>query len=241
MTATIEYTAVREQPTIAMLQASSLTSAVQQALERMIKLGELAPGDKLNEASLAERLGVSRGPVREAFRMLEEAGLLTLKKNRGVYVRQVPLEEALEIYELRAMMEAQVGALLATSASAEQIAALRTLLESMESAVAASDAPLYFQLNVEFHETLVSFAGNKKMLLLYRRLTRELDLFRRRNLSQQALLSNSIQEHREVLAAIASRDPERAAQTLRRHVLQSRDRTAQSQTQGDTAPDGAQA
>ena len=229
-----------ERPTIAMLQASSLTSAVQQALERMITLGELAPGDKLNEASLAERLGVSRGPVREAFRMLEEAGLLTLKKNRGVYVRQVPLDEALEIYALRAMMEAEVGALLAVKASAEQIAALQTLLDSMEAAVAASDAPLYFQLNVEFHETLVSFAGNKKMSLLYRRLTRELDLFRRRNLSEQALLSNSIQEHREVLAAIASRDPERAAQTLRSHVLQSRERTAQSQAQAGTARDEPQ-
>ncbi len=229
-----------EQPTIAMLQASSLTSAVQQALERMITLGELAPGDKLNEAALAERLGVSRGPVREAFRMLEEAGLLTLKKNRGVYVRQVPLDEALEIYELRAMMEAEVGALLASRASAEQIAALQTLLDSMEAAVAASDAPLYFQLNVEFHETLVSFAGNKKMSLLYRRLTRELDLFRRRNLSQQALLSSSIEEHRDVLAAIEARDPQRAAQTLRRHVLQSRERTAQSQAQSDAVEDGAQ-
>ena len=223
-----------------MLQASSLTSAVQQALERMITLGELAPGDKLNEAALAERLGVSRGPVREAFRMLEEAGLLTLKKNRGVYVRQVPLDEALEIYELRAMMEAEVGALLASRASAEQIAALQTLLDSMEAAVAASDAPLYFQLNVEFHETLVSFAGNKKMSLLYRRLTRELDLFRRRNLSQQALLSSSIEEHRDVLAAIEARDPQRAAQTLRRHVLQSRERTAQSQVQSDAVEDGAQ-
>jgi phosphonate utilization transcriptional regulator len=222
-----------------MLQTSSLTSAVQQALERMITIGELAPGDKLNEATLAERLGVSRGPVREAFRMLEEAGLLTLKKNRGVYVRQVPLDEALEIYDLRAMMEAEVGALLAINATAEQIAALQTMLSSMEAAVAASDAPLYFQLNVEFHETLVSFAGNKKMFLLYRRLTRELDLFRRRNLSQQALLSNSIQEHREVLAAIASRDPERAAQTLRRHVLNSRERTAQSQSLSDDAHDGA--
>ena len=229
-----------EQPTIAMLQASSLTSAVQQALERMITLGELAPGDKLNEAALAERLGVSRGPVREAFRMLEEAGLLTLKKNRGVYVRQVPLDEALEIYELRAMMEAEVGALLASRASAEQIAALQTLLDSMEAAVAASDAPLYFQLNVEFHETLVSFAGNKKMSLLYRRLTRELDLFRRRNLSQQALLSSSIEEHRDVLTAIEARDPQRAAQTLRRHVLQSRERTAQSQAQSDAVEDGAQ-
>jgi phosphonate utilization transcriptional regulator len=228
-----------EQPTIAMLQTSSLTSAVQQALERMITIGELAPGDKLNEATLAERLGVSRGPVREAFRMLEEAGLLTLKKNRGVYVRQVPLDEALEIYDLRAMMEAEVGALLAINATAEQIAALQTMLSSMEAAVAASDAPLYFQLNVEFHETLVSFAGNKKMFLLYRRLTRELDLFRRRNLSQQALLSNSIQEHREVLAAIASRDPERAAHTLRRHVRNSRERTAQSQSLSDDARDGA--
>ena len=206
----------------------------------MITLGELAPGDKLNEAALAERLGVSRGPVREAFRMLEEAGLLTLKKNRGVYVRQVPLDEALEIYELRAMMEAEVGALLASRASAEQIAALQTLLDSMEAAVAASDAPLYFQLNVEFHETLVSFAGNKKMSLLYRRLTRELDLFRRRNLSQQALLSSSIEEHRDVLAAIEARDPQRAAQTLRRHVLQSRERTAQSQVQSDAVEDGAQ-
>ena len=109
------------QPTIAMLQTSSLTSAVQQALERMITLGELGPGDKLNEAALAERLGVSRGPVREAFRVLEEAGLLTLKKNRGVFVRQIPLHEALEIYELRAMMEAHVGATLAAQAIATKL------------------------------------------------------------------------------------------------------------------------
>ena len=126
------------QPTIAMLQTSSLTSAVQQALERMITLGELGPGDKLNEAALAERLGVSRGPVREAFRVLEEAGLLTLKKNRGVFVRQIPLHEALEIYELRAMMEAHVGAVLAEAASEEQLASLQAMIDSMERAVQAA-------------------------------------------------------------------------------------------------------
>jgi DNA-binding transcriptional MocR family regulator len=85
--------------TIAMLRASSLASAVQQEIERMIFTGELGPGDKLTEAFLAERLGVSRGPVREAFRVLEEAGLLQLEKNRGVFVRQIPIEEALEIFE----------------------------------------------------------------------------------------------------------------------------------------------
>ncbi|NBX15433.1 MAG: GntR family transcriptional regulator, partial [Betaproteobacteria bacterium] len=83
--------------TIAMLQTNSLTGAVQQEIERLINAGELGPGDKLTEAVMAERLGVSRGPVREAFRVLEEAGLVRLEKNRGVFVRQVPLEEALEI------------------------------------------------------------------------------------------------------------------------------------------------
>ena len=219
-------------PTIAMLQTSSLTSAVQQALERMITLGELGPGDKLNEAALAERLGVSRGPVREAFRVLEEAGLLTLKKNRGVYVRQIPLQEALEIYELRAMMEAHVGAVLAESASEEQLNSLQTMIDSMEQAVQAQDSALYYRLNVEFHETMVSFAGNRKLYLLYRRLTRELALFRRRNLAAQSLLTGSIQEYREVLAAIRSRNTQLAADTLRRHVQQSRERTARS---GDAA------
>ena len=112
--------------TIAMLRASSLASAVQQEIERMIFTGELGPGDKLTEAFLAERLSVSRGPVREAFRVLEEAGLLQLEKNRGVFVRQIPIEEALEIFELRAMMEAHVGATLAQNASPTQICLLYT-------------------------------------------------------------------------------------------------------------------
>ena len=79
-------------PTIALLQSSSLTSVVQQEIERRILQGELAPGAKLIEAELAAGLGVSRGPVREAFRMLEEAGLVRQEKNRGAFVRSIPLD-----------------------------------------------------------------------------------------------------------------------------------------------------
>ncbi len=75
-------------PTIALLQSNSLPSVVQQEIERMILAGELAPGAKLNEACAGRTLGVSRGPVREAFRMLEEAGLVRQEKNRGVFVRE---------------------------------------------------------------------------------------------------------------------------------------------------------
>ncbi len=211
--------------TIAMLRNSSLTSAVQQEIERMIFAGELGPGDKLTEASLADRLGVSRGPVREAFRVLEEAGLLQLEKNRGVFVRQIPIEEVLEIFELRAMMEAHVGAKLARNATEAQVRELTNLVVQMESAVAVDDEPLYYRLNVEFHERMVAFTGNRKLLLLYRKLTRELSLFRRRNLSEQALLLVSVAEHRAMVEAIASGDAGRAAESLRQHVIMSRERT----------------
>ena len=218
-------------PTIDTLQKSSLTGAVQLEIERLIHSGELAPGDKLTEIALAERLGVSRGPVREAFRVLEEAGLVQLEKNRGVFVREVSLQEALEIFDLRAMMEAHVVATLAVRASAVQIQALQGLIDSMEQAFLQHDYALYHVLNVEFHETMVSFAVNQKLISIYRRLTRELGLFRRRNLTQHALLLASIQEHRDILAAIRSSDPLKASEALRQHVLLSRERTERNHPQ----------
>jgi len=208
--------------TIAMLQKHSLTGAVQQEIERLINSGELGPGDKLTEASIAEKLGVSRGPVREAFRVLEEAGL---EKNRGVYVRQIPLEEALEIFDLRAMMEAHVGSTLATNATEQQLSYLKSLVLQMESAVKTEDEATYYRLNIEFHEAMVSYAGNQKLISLYRKLTRELSLFRRRNFSDHALLVTSVNEHRDILEAIGSRNGVKAAEALRQHVLMSRERT----------------
>src|SRR5262245_43228518 len=90
---------------IELLQSHSLTTLVQHELERRSLAGELAPGDKLNEADIAGALNVSRGPVREAFRALEQAGLVRTEKNRGVFVRQVSIREADEIYEVRAGLD----------------------------------------------------------------------------------------------------------------------------------------
>src|SRR5688572_719934 len=106
---------------IELVRQESLTSLVQREIERRILGGELAPGGKLNEAELAVAMGVSRGPVREAFRALEQAGLVHTQKNRGVFVRQVSLEEANEIYEVRAALERQIGSLAAKNATREQL------------------------------------------------------------------------------------------------------------------------
>jgi DNA-binding GntR family transcriptional regulator len=161
-------------PTIALLRANSLATAAQQEIERMILEGEIAPGAKLAEAWLSERLGVSRGPIREAFRMLEEVGLVRQEKNRGVFVRDIPHEEAAEIYDLRAAMDELVGRRLAVAITPTQMKALRGIADRMEQAVKADDRDGYHMLNLQFHDRLVEFAGNRKMAAIYGKLVKEL-------------------------------------------------------------------
>ena len=120
-------------PTIALLQTSSLTTVVQQEIERAILVGEYAPGTKLIEATLATKMGVSRGPVREAFRMLDEAGLVRTEKNRGVFVRDIPMDEAVEIFDLRAAMDELVGRKLAANITPEQLKEIKSLVEKARS------------------------------------------------------------------------------------------------------------
>src|SRR3954469_12668948 len=127
-------------PTIALLQSSSLTTVVQQEIERAILQGEYEPGSKLIEAALAQKMGVSRGPIREAFRMLEEAGLVRNEKNRGVFVRDIPIEEAVEIFDLRAAMDELVGRKLAKDIKTVELKEIKGLVDSMEKAVKAEDA-----------------------------------------------------------------------------------------------------
>lgn len=215
-------------PTIALLQTSSLTTVVQQEIERAILQGEYAPGSKLIEAALAEKMGVSRGPVREAFRMLEEAGLVRNEKNRGVFVRDIPIAEAVEIFDLRAVMDQLVGRKLAQGITPPQQKELKGLVDSMEKAVKTKDAHNYHLLNLRFHDRLVEMAGNSKLTAIYRKLIKELSLFRRLNLADGWLLPVSVNEHRQIIKAIASGDQDAAGRALFDHAMDSKKRTMEN-------------
>ena len=218
--------------TIALLQSSSLPMLVQKELERMILAGDLAVGAKLNEVAIAERLGVSRGPVREAFRALEESGLVRLEKNRGVFVRQISIEEADEIYEVRAALDEWVGRRLAQIASADQLKELKAIVERMDRAAAKNDLDAWHALNLEFHDRLVEYAGNAKLLAVYRRLVNELKLFRRQTLAQRGSLPVFGREHRDIVIKIASGNGAAAGKALRDHVMGSRERMHRSRSVG---------
>ena len=227
---------IARHPTIALLQTSSLASVVQSELERLILAGELAPGARLTEVTLAARLGVSRGPLREAFRMLEEAGLVRIEKNRGVFVRHVPIDEALEIFDLRAAMDELVGRRLAEQITPAQLREIRGMVEQMEQAVKLKDAAGYHVLNLKFHDRLVELAGNAKLTAIYRKLIKELSLFRRLNLEDAKLIPVSVQEHRQIAKAIASGNPEAAGRAMYEHVIASKARTIQNNPRARPAP-----
>jgi phosphonate utilization transcriptional regulator len=207
------------------LREQSLNTLVRQEIERQIVSGTLAAGAKLNEMDFSSALGVSRGPVREAFRALEQAGLVRTEKNRGVFVREISLEEADEIYEVRAALEGMIGRLAAQRRTAAQLAGLRALLKRMRAVSREREADAYLPLNLEFHDALAEAAGNAALAANYRRVANELKLLRREMLRHDAEnITRSTREHEAIVEAIAAADADTASRLLLEHALGSRDR-----------------
>jgi phosphonate utilization transcriptional regulator len=210
---------------IELIQSHSLNTLVERELERRIVSGEIAPGEKLNEADIANELNVSRSPVREAFRSLEQVGLVRLEKNRGVFVRQLTLAEADEIYEIRASLDALIGQLAAERITPQQVDDLRDLLKRMQKAARARSVAEYYPLNVGFHDLVAQIAGNRALLAIYRRLVNELHLYRRETLARGPdSFPISTREHAEIVDLLAKGDSEGAARLLYLHAMESRQR-----------------
>jgi DNA-binding GntR family transcriptional regulator len=210
---------------IEVLREHSLATLAQQELERRIVSGEIAAGAKLNEVELATALGISRGPVREAFSALAQAGLVRVEKNRGVFVRQVSVEEANEFYEVRAALEGLIGQLAARRISIDEIEQLRSVVRRMHQIQKGRRADEYFALNVEFHDLLARAARNHALLAHYRGVVNQLDLYRRATIEHGVdNIPQSTQEHQAIIEAVAARDEQRAQALLVEHVLVSRAR-----------------
>ena len=204
--------------------AGSLSLRVYAAIEEMIMSGELRGGDRVNEIALSEAFGTSRGPLREACRALTQEGLLVAIPNRGVFVRELDLKEALEVYDIRAELDGLIGRQVAICANDDELDSLRTLARRMEEAAAAGDLARYYPLNLEFHDKLLIYARNSRLKRLYQSLIKELHLFRRKGLLHGGSMRISNEEHGRIVAAIESRDPIEAGLTMRNHVLAAKHR-----------------
>ena len=200
-------------------RSQSLSAIVSTELERMILSGELKAGERLNEQTLATRLGVSRGPVREATRALARAGLVTVVANQGVFVRQIGFNEALEIYDVRSVVFGFVCRRLAECLSTEQHKELTALIAEMDEAIAAADSTSYYTVNLRFHDRIMTFAGHERAKRVYESLINETHLFRQRSLGAKSSMTESNDEHKALLTAIAGGDGERARKLGAEHSL----------------------
>jgi phosphonate utilization transcriptional regulator len=203
---------------LSLLQEHSLTSVLKTELERLIFEGRIKVGERINESTLAAQFKTSRGPLREALRALGEQGLISFTRNRGAFVREVSLEEADELYDLRAALDDEVGRKIAGRLDAGQIGTLEKCVTSMDTYIKAHDIKRYYETNLRFHDLLLLYAGNKQLADVYRWVVQGLHLFRLRGLYSDGAAEMSNAEHVLILKAVQVGDAETAGHTLRSHI-----------------------
>jgi DNA-binding GntR family transcriptional regulator len=202
---------------IALRRTQSLAAIVHREVERMILSGELRPGDRINEQALAGRLGVSRGPIREALRSIERGGLLTSVVNQGVFVREIADDEAVEIYDVRAVVFGFICERLAGRLTKDQKQTLDRLVGEMDGAIERSDSASYYRLNLKFHDTILDFAEHGRAKQIYESLIKETHLLRQSALSSPERMRESNDEHAAIVAALTAGDGEAARRLAEQH------------------------
>ena len=213
---------------IALRRRKSLTTLVSEEIERLIVVGEIQPGDRINEQRLADQLNVNRGVLREARSGLIRSGLLKSVPNKGVFVRIISNEELYENSEMREGITGficQRAAIKATDADKEQ---LRDLVSQMAEAVATEDSSRYDNCNTRFHEALMEIAGHKAASGFYHDLIRQSHLTRRIELTKKRKMEASNIEHSAIVDAIMKSDDQRAREAGERHVRNGRNRWIES-------------
>ncbi|WP_410640834.1 GntR family transcriptional regulator [Amycolatopsis sp. lyj-346] len=197
---------------------------VREELRERILTGRLRPGDRLVERELAEDLGVSRVPVREAIRSLEAEGFLVVQSPRRVVVRQLARVDVEELFDVREALEGLAAGLAAERAGAAELTRLERVLAEAARATARGDAARITVLNSRFHDEIVAIAGNALLSTMLQPLEGRL----RWLTSQNEHWAELLDEHRRLYDAIASRDADRAKVSAVDHVRVNREVTLRS-------------
>jgi DNA-binding GntR family transcriptional regulator len=204
-------------------------SLVDEAFERIanaIVVGEIEPGERILEASLARQLGISRGVLREAMQRLEGLKLVTRTSNIGVRVVGLSEQDLFELYTMREALEGMAVRLAATNITDDEIKALKALLHRHGQSKDLQQGDGYYQYfaDEDFHVFLARASRNSRLeRLLCNELFFQLRLYRYRSSSRQGRAKDAFAEHQEVVDAIAARDPDRAEAAIRTHLRHARE------------------
>lgn len=195
------------------------STELREDIEEMIAVGELTPGQHLDETELAARFDVSRTPIREALIQLASMGVVVIRPRRGAIVADLGPQQLVEMFEVMSELEATCGRLAARRMTVEEQQALQAAHQACKEALEAQEPDAYYYKNEAFHEAIYAGSHNQFLIEQARSLYRRLRPYRRLQLRVRNRLSNSYAEHDGVVQAILAGDGEKAAQLLREHVM----------------------
>lgn len=196
------------------VQRSKLGNQVLRILQEMIANHRFQPGTRINVEELSRELGVSRTPLWEAVHRLEQEGLLVRVQNRGVFIAELTLEQALDLYAVRMILEASAARLAAVRIGPEGLARMEEQLRNQETILATRDLIAYSRSDFEFHAVVYEACGNPYLRELLERTKAKM---RPVNLHIEKILEGLYRDHQQLLEALRAHDPDRAEQVFRAH------------------------
>ncbi|MGE0718150.1 MAG: GntR family transcriptional regulator [Alphaproteobacteria bacterium] len=198
----------------------SLVEQVAERISAAICAGTLPAGERLVETPLADRLGVSRGPVREALRILETEGLVRTTKGRGTFVVRPSVDEVEQMVMMRAMLEGLAARLVTAAADPGVLGRLRELHDRIIARARAEDFPTWRELNWRFHELLCESAGNALLLKSWLGMRNLVRVYLHQNRAYETGFRQIVAHHEAFMAVLESGDPDEAEQLLRSVLLE---------------------
>jgi len=203
---------------VAPIPGVTLAESLRQQLEGAIAAGLLEPGSRLDEQEIAQRFGVSRTPVREAFRLLAANNLVELRGRQGATVRAIKAEALIEMFQVMAELEGLCARLAARRVSPTWESEISEIHQRLVQAGESRDINLFYDVNQEFHEAIYEASRNAFLADQTRKLRNQVAAYRRRVTRMPNRIADTVREHEAIMQAILAHDPERAHSTMRDHV-----------------------
>ncbi|WP_150696306.1 GntR family transcriptional regulator [Pandoraea terrae] len=210
-------------PSFPKIGRQRLHDAVVEHMRALIIEGVLAPGVKLNERMLCETLGVSRTPLREAFKVLCAEGLIDIAPNRGATVTRMSETEIRETFELMGGLEALSGELACERITSAEVAEIKAIHYAMVACRLRNDLPGYYAHNREIHDRISLAARNSALREMYVLVNRRLQALRFRSNHRKQKWDTALADHEEMIKALELRDGAMMGAILRKHLLDKRD------------------
>ena len=195
-----------------------LRDVVFNTLRKAILTGELRPGERLMEIHLANRLGVSRTPIREAIRKLELEGLVTMIPRRGAEVAQITEKSMKDVLEVRRALDALCAELACDRISEEEMGKLEEACAGFEKATRTGDTTAIAKADVALHDIIVSATGNRRLVQLVNNLAEQMYRYRFEYIKDESQHERLVEEHRIIYESIRAKDREAAAAAAKMHI-----------------------